>query len=149
MAMEAYGRLLVQEVRLGLEIVENVPEVLGSVHCRVDKRDAHLSVRERQVPEPVHLFDRQLLARPFHDGGGGGVEVVKVLARRHVVVVVAHDNRAAECPHYLHALVRTGVVANHVAGAEKIRHALGATVVKDHVERVQVGVYVAEYGKQL
>ena len=66
--------------------------------------------------------------------------------RRHVVVVVTDDDWAAERTDDLHALVRTGVVADYVAGAQEVCHALRTAVVKDYVQRVQVGVYVAEYG---
>ena len=144
MAVEADRGLLVEEVRLRLEVVEDVAEVLGVVHRRVDQRHAHLGVREREVPEPVYLVDGKLLARPLHDGRGRGVEVVEVLPRRDVEVVVSNDDRTSDRADYVHALVRAGVVPHDVAGAEEVRDPLRAAVVKHDVQRVEIGVYIPQ-----
>ena len=148
-AVEAYRGKLPQEVCLGLQVVEDVPEVLGPVHRGVDESNAHLRMSKRQVPEPVYLVCRKLPARPLDDSRGRRVEIVEVLLRRHVVVVIADDYGAAERTDDLHALVRASIVADYVAGAQEVSHALRTAVVENDVQCVQVGVYVAEYGKQL
>ena len=145
-AVEAYRRKLPEEVGLGLEVVEHVPEVLGPVHRRMDEGHAHLRVRKRQVLEPADLVVRQVLASPLDHRRGSGVEVVEVLLRRNIVVVVPDNDGAAERADDLHALVRAGVVADDIAGAQEVGNALGAAVVENDVQGVQVGVYVAEYG---
>ena len=57
--------------------------------------------------------------------------------------MVANDDRAAERAYDLHALVRAGVVADDVAGAQEVGHALGAAVVENDVQRVEKGTAVS------
>ena len=61
--------------------------------------------------------------------------------------MVALHHRAVEPAHDVETLVRVGVVADHVAEADEVRAAVGAGVVEDGVERLQVGVNVSKEGE--
>ena len=146
-AVEAQRRHLMDKVRLGLEMVEHIAKPLGVIHRRMDKGDAHRSLCERQIAQIQHLLDRELFASPFDDRRSMGIEIGEILPRGYVVVVVAHHHRTAKLASDLKTLVRTGVVTHHVTGAEIIGHALVPAVFEHRLQRIDIGVNVAEYRK--
>ena len=77
------------------------------------------------------------------------IEVVEILEGGYVVIVVAHHDRTAQTADDFQTFVGTGVVADHIAGAEVISDPLLATVRKDGLQSVKVGVNVAQNCQKL
>ena len=75
------------------------------------------------------------------------VEIAGRFDQRRLLVVVAFDDRAIHFANALDALVRVGVVTDHVAQTNKVR-ALALARVRQHgFERLEIGVNVTENGE--
>lgn len=112
---EGDGRLLQQAQRFGRR--DDVFIFVG--RGTVDKLDicdafhSHGTVREG--PQPLEVFGRELVARPFDGGRGDGVEIERVHEAAHGFVMIAAHKKLAEAARMRDNFVGAGAVADNVA----------------------------------
>lgn len=63
------------------------------------------------------------------------------------MVVIAHDNWAAEVANELQTLVGTSVVADHIPSTKEISHSLRTAIIQHDLERIKVRVNISENGE--
>lgn len=147
-AVEANVGALGGEAVGGVRGIEGVAEVLGAVEGGVDGGEAEEGDGVGEGLEPTDVVFAEVATGPLDDAGGVGLEVVEVDGGvGAVVVVVAHDDLAAELSDALDALCGGGVVADDIAETEEVVDLLRFGVGEDGIQRLDVGVDVTDNGE--